>query len=84
MALLELWDEIEPSDVAGRLVLVPAANPSAFRAGERRNPEDPLDMNRIFPAARTERSPTSGLLQTRLAQVQTITPDGVPTERSSD
>ena len=52
MALLELWDEIEPSDVAGRLVLVPAANPSAFRAGERRNPEDPLDMNRIFPAAR--------------------------------
>jgi uncharacterized protein len=28
---------------------VPAANPPAFRAGERRNPEDALDMNRIFP-----------------------------------
>ena len=48
-ALLELWDEIEPSDLAGTLVFVPAANPPAFRAGERRNPEDPLDMNRIFP-----------------------------------
>jgi predicted deacylase len=48
-ALLDLWNEIEPSDVSGTLVLVPAANPPAFRAGERRNPEDPLDMNRIFP-----------------------------------
>ena len=48
-ALVELWDEIEASDLAGSLVLVPAANPPAFRAGERRNPEDPLDMNRIFP-----------------------------------
>jgi predicted deacylase len=48
-ALLDLWGEIEPSDLAGTLVLVPAANPPAFRAGERRNPEDPLDMNRIFP-----------------------------------
>ncbi len=44
-----MWDEIEPSDLAGTLVLVPAANPPAFRAGERRNPEDSLDMNRIFP-----------------------------------
>jgi predicted deacylase len=48
-ALLELWDEIEPDDLAGTVVLVPAANPPAFRAGERRNPEDALDMNRIFP-----------------------------------
>jgi uncharacterized protein len=48
-ALLELWDEIEPSELAGTLVLVPAANPPAFRTGERRNPEDSLDMNRIFP-----------------------------------
>jgi hypothetical protein len=29
--------------------MVPVANPSAFRAGTRRNPEDPLDMNRVFP-----------------------------------
>jgi predicted deacylase len=48
-ALLDLWDEIEPDNLAGTLVFVPAANPPAFRAGERRNPDDPLDMNRIFP-----------------------------------
>jgi predicted deacylase len=48
-ALLDLWDEIEPSDLAGTLVLVPTANTPAFHAGERRNPADLLDMNRIFP-----------------------------------
>ena len=48
-ALLDLWDEIEPGELAGTLALAPVANPPAFRAGERRNPEDPLDMNRIFP-----------------------------------
>jgi predicted deacylase len=48
-ALLELWDEIDPDDLNGTLVLVPVANPPAFRAGERRNPEDHIDMNRIFP-----------------------------------
>ena len=48
-ALLELWEELDPGTIAGTLVLVPVANPPAFRAGERRNPGDPLDMNRIFP-----------------------------------
>ncbi|MFN8591964.1 MAG: succinylglutamate desuccinylase/aspartoacylase family protein [Thermomicrobiales bacterium] len=48
-ALLDLWDEIEPTNLAGTLMLVPVANPPAFHAGERRNPSDPLDMNRIFP-----------------------------------
>jgi uncharacterized protein len=48
-ALLELWDEIDSADLAGTLVLVQVANPPAFRAGERRNPDDGLDMNRIFP-----------------------------------
>jgi predicted deacylase len=48
-ALLELWDEIDPAVLDGTLALVPVANPPAFRAGERRNPGDGLDMNRIFP-----------------------------------
>ena len=48
-ALLELWDEIDPAQLAGTLMVVPVANPPAFRAGERRNPHDLLDMNRIFP-----------------------------------
>jgi len=52
-ALLELWDEIDPGELQGTLVLVPVANPPAFRAGERRNPHDGLDMNRIFPGSAT-------------------------------
>lgn len=48
-ALLELWDELTPSDVSGTLVIVPVANPPAFRAGARRNPDDMVDMNRVFP-----------------------------------
>jgi len=48
-ALLELWDEIEPEDLNGVLVMTPVANPPAFRAGTRRNPEDMVDMNRVFP-----------------------------------
>jgi predicted deacylase len=48
-ALLEFWDALDLDALNGTLVLVPVANPPAFRAGERRNPGDPLDMNRIFP-----------------------------------
>jgi uncharacterized protein len=48
-ALLELWEEIEPKDLVGRLVLVPSANPPAFAASSRRSPLDNLDLNRIFP-----------------------------------
>jgi predicted deacylase len=48
-AQLELWEELAPDAITGTLVLVPVANPPAFRAGMRRNPEDPVDMNRIFP-----------------------------------
>jgi predicted deacylase len=48
-ALLELWDELEPASLQGTLVLVPVANPPAFAANARRNPYDPVDMNRLFP-----------------------------------
>lgn len=48
-ALLELWDELQPDSLTGTLVMVPVANPPAFRAGVRRNPEDMVDMNRAFP-----------------------------------
>lgn len=48
-ALLELWDELQPDSLTGTLVMVPVANPPAFRAGVRRNPEDMVDMNRVFP-----------------------------------
>jgi N-alpha-acetyl-L-2,4-diaminobutyrate deacetylase len=48
-AQLELWRELNPEDVSGVVVMVPVANPPAFRASQRRNPADMLDMNRVFP-----------------------------------
>lgn len=52
-ALLELWGELDVETLQGTVVFVPVANPPAFRAGERRNPHDGLDMNRIFPGSAT-------------------------------
>jgi len=48
-AQYELWEELSPEEVSGAVVMVPVANPPAFRVGQRRNPEDMLDMNRVFP-----------------------------------
>ncbi len=60
-AQLEVWEELEPDEIVGTLVMVPVANPPAFRAGMRRNPEDMLDMNRVFPGN------ASGTVTERLA-----------------
>lgn len=49
MALMDLWDEVEPDQISGRLVTVPVANPTAFAVGQRCSPLDNLDLNRIFP-----------------------------------
>ncbi len=49
MAQLELWEELAPEEISGVVLMVPVANPPAFRAGFRRNPEDMIDMNRAFP-----------------------------------
>jgi predicted deacylase len=51
-ALYEIWNEILPDTLNGTIVMVPVANPPAFRAGKRRNPDDLLDMNRVFPGAK--------------------------------
>jgi predicted deacylase len=48
-ALLDVWSALAPGELNGTVVMVPVANPPAFRAGERRNPDDQLDMNRSFP-----------------------------------
>ena len=48
-ALVELAQELAPSELRGTVVLVPSANPLAFAAGLRKAPEDGLDLNRIFP-----------------------------------
>lgn len=51
-ALVELAHELAPGELCGTVVLVPSANPLAFAAGERRAPQDNLDLNRIFPGKR--------------------------------
>lgn len=49
LALMELWRELEPSQVSGTVVMVPVANPPAFAAHRRTSPLDELDLNRVFP-----------------------------------
>ena len=49
LSLMELWDELQPAEIAGRLVMVPVANPPAFAAHRRTSPLDDGDLNRIFP-----------------------------------
>jgi predicted deacylase len=49
LALLDFWQTCEPGDLAGTVVLVPVANPTAFAAHARRSPVDGLDLNRTFP-----------------------------------
>lgn len=48
-ALLDICDELDPSDLVGMLVVVPIANPPAFRTGTRWNVADGQNLNRIFP-----------------------------------
>jgi predicted deacylase len=48
-ALLDVCDELDPGELAGTLVVVPIANPPAFRTGTRWNIADGQNLNRIFP-----------------------------------
>jgi predicted deacylase len=48
-ALLELSDVLHPTGVAGTLVMVPVANPPAFRTTSRWNRQDGVNLNRVFP-----------------------------------
>ena len=48
-ALRYLFEELQPEALCGTLVAVPVANPPAFEAGLRTNPDDRQDMARVFP-----------------------------------
>lgn len=49
MALRHLMDEIDVSDVRGRIILIPVLNVAAFRAGTRdSNLDDRVNLNRAF------------------------------------
>ena len=45
----ELIRELQPSEITGRLILMPAINVHAVVAGQRTSPVDGLNFNRTFP-----------------------------------
>ncbi len=49
IALFDLARTLDPKDVSGTIIIVPAMNYPAFRAGTRTSPIDKGNMNRIFP-----------------------------------
>ena len=49
IALQDLAHRLEPSDITGRVIIVPAFNFPAFMAGKRVSPIDGRNLNRTFP-----------------------------------
>jgi N-alpha-acetyl-L-2,4-diaminobutyrate deacetylase len=49
LALYDLARRLDPADVSGTVIIVPAMNYPAFRAGTRTSPIDKGNMNRSFP-----------------------------------
>lgn len=49
VALQHLALNLNPHDITGRVIIVPAFNYPAFRAGTRNSPIDDCNMNRVFP-----------------------------------
>lgn len=49
VALMNLASSIDPAELSGRVIIVPAMNYPAFRAGTRTSPIDKGNLNRAFP-----------------------------------
>jgi N-alpha-acetyl-L-2,4-diaminobutyrate deacetylase len=49
VALFDLAYTVKAEDLAGRIIIVPAMNFSAFQVGKRTSPIDHGNMNRVFP-----------------------------------
>jgi predicted deacylase len=47
--ILRLYNQLSPQDVIGRLVMLPTANPLAYRGGTRISPDDDVNLARAFP-----------------------------------
>ncbi len=52
VAVLQLWNHLNLSALAGSLILVPVVNPTAFAAIENGSPLDGINLNRVFPGNR--------------------------------
>jgi predicted deacylase len=48
-AIWQLVDSLDPARLAGNVIGVPVANPPAYEAGLRTNPDDRQDLARVFP-----------------------------------
>jgi len=53
ITITELIRELDPADVSGRLILMPANNVHAVIAGKRTSSVDGLNLNRTFPGSTT-------------------------------
>lgn len=51
VALMKLARRLEAGQIQGRVIIIPALNFPAVRAGKRLSPIDGKDMNRVFPGA---------------------------------
>ena len=51
VSLMKLSRELQPEEVQGRVIIMPALNLPAVVAGQRVSPIDGKDMNRVFPGA---------------------------------
>ena len=51
IALFDLARALDPAEITGRAIIVPALNYPAFRAGTRTSPIDKGNLNRSFPGA---------------------------------
>ena len=49
IAITELIRDLDPAEISGRLILMPANNVHAVVAGKRTSPVDGLNLNRTFP-----------------------------------
>ncbi len=52
IALMKLARSLEPSEIRGRVIIIPALNYPAVLAGTRVSPIDGVNMNRAFPGRR--------------------------------
>ena len=52
IALLKLVRALDPAEVSGRVIVIPALNYPAVMAGTRLSPIDGRNMNRVFPGQR--------------------------------
>ncbi|MDF1609274.1 N(2)-acetyl-L-2,4-diaminobutanoate deacetylase DoeB [Hoeflea sp. YIM 152468] len=67
VALMDLAVSLKPEDIEGRVIIVPAMNYPAFRAGSRTSPIDRGNMNRSFPGS------PSGTVTEKIADyIQTV------------